>query len=95
MTPVPLSGRRSMEPSELLELAARADARAARARRHAAGARTMARTYAGRGDSAGECLYCREAEGHERAAHANERTAALYRRQALRIAARGRPFPAA
>ena len=91
----PMGARRSMQPSRLLELAARADSRAARARRHAVGARAMARTCARRGDSAGETFYCREAEGHERAAHANEQTAALHRRHAARLAGRVRSRPAA
>jgi hypothetical protein len=90
-----MSDGRSMQPTRLLELAARADSRAARARRHALGARQMERICAGRGDRAGEILFRREAEGHERAARANELTAALHRRHATRLAARGRPSPAA
>jgi len=90
-----MSDSRAVLPARLLELAARADSRAARARRHALGARQMERTCAGRGDSAGETLFRREAEGHERAARANEQTAALHRGHATRLSACRRPSPAA
>ena len=75
--------------SRLEDLAVRAEGRAARARRHALMARARAGRKAAEGDRAGETLYRLEAEGHERAANANEQTAALYRRRAMLLTDRG------
>ena len=67
--------------SGLQELADETDARAARARQHAAGAREQARWDAQCGNDFGANLHLREASAHERAAAANAETAALYRQR--------------
>lgn len=72
-----------LDVARLEELAARAERRAVRAREHALLARHRADRHAAGGDDVRGSLYRSEAEGHERAAKANERTAALYRRRAL------------
>ncbi len=65
----------------LEELAARAEQRAADARRHGRIAHERAASEAARGRPDKAEFYRREAAAHERAARANEETAALYRRQ--------------
>ncbi|HET8978680.1 MAG TPA: hypothetical protein VFN87_11020 [Solirubrobacteraceae bacterium] len=69
----------------LEQLAIRAEERASRARRHALTARGLAGRHAARGDHDSELIFRRDAEGHERAAGAHERTAALYRRRVSRL----------
>lgn len=73
--------------SGLQELAVETDARAARARQHAAGAREQARADAQHGDHFAATLHLREAYAHERAAVANAETAALYRQRIKRMRA--------
>lgn len=72
--------------STLSEFAARAEHRAARARRHGRIAHEQADSEAARGRPENARFYRREAETHEQAARVNEQTALLYRRQASRLA---------
>jgi hypothetical protein len=72
--------RASME-----ELARRAEHRAAKARRHAAGAREQARRDALLNDHLAQTIHVREAAAHDRAADVTEQTAALDRSRVRRL----------
>jgi len=74
------------DTATLEELAARAEHRAARARRHARIARERADTETACGRRGNARLYRREAEAHEQAAIVSEQRVELYRRDASRLA---------